>query len=84
MAQAEFDPVEFAGKLGNIEGTLTALVNTVDKNYEESAKSFDEIFDRLRKLEMKNGWRGKAYTATYGGGAGTLILLIEYFLKHSN
>ena len=82
MAQVEFNPVEFAGKLGNIEGTLKALIDSVDKYSEDNTKNFDEIFERLRRLESKNGWKGKISTFGYGGGAGTIIMIIEYFLKH--
>ncbi len=82
MAQADFDPVEFAGKVGTLEGTLRALVNTMEEHHRDETKNFDEVFERLRRLESRNGWRGKATTIGYGGGAGTLIMFGEYLLKH--
>ena len=90
MPQAEFDPVEFAGKIGHLQGTLDALVGSVERYHKDDTKQFDEIYDRLRKLETQmtahlesrssNG-NGRKTKMIYSGGTAAVIGFLE-LLRH--
>ena len=86
------DENEISKFIGATEQHFVSLEKSLDEirrdnidRAKEQGERIGVMEDRLRDHETTrngNSWKGKAATVGYGGGAGGLILVVEYLVKH--